>query len=75
MHHHHMTVKSSHHQWVTKTTNKDEDDHTSEDQEDGFSDVSSVDSLPKHLQNRMMEFNSWCEDNNIESTRTVTVVL
>ena len=44
-------------QRVKKTTEY-EDDDTSEESEDGFSDVSSVGDLPKDLQDRMMEFNS-----------------
>ena len=61
-------------QRVKKTTEY-EDDDTSEESEDGFSDVSSVGDLPKDLQHRMMEFNSWCEDNKIKVARIVFLII
>ena len=68
-----MTVTLSR-QRVKKTTEY-EDDDTSEESEDGFSDVSSVGDLPKDLQDRMMEFNSWFEDNKIKVTRIVILII
>ena len=46
------------HQREKRTTDMYEDDETSEESEDGFSDVSSVDSLPSDLKNRYIEFNT-----------------
>ena len=68
-----MTVTLSR-QRVKKATEY-EDDDTSEESEDGFSDVSSVGDLPKDLQDRMMEFNSWFEDNKIKVTRIVILII
>ena len=70
---HRMAVTLSR-QRVKKTTEY-EDDDTSEESEDGFSDVSSVGDLPKDLQDRMMEFNSWFEDNKIKVTRIVILII
>ena len=61
-------------QRVKKTTEYKDDD-TSEESEDGFSDVSSVGDLPADLQHRMMEFNSWCEDNKFKETSSVVSIM
>ena len=57
--HHHATVTLDHHPAKKSTDfNNYEDDDTSAESDDGFSDVSSVDSLPSDLKNRYIEFNT-----------------